>query len=215
MVLWRSPSDATSLLDSGDESHERHMTRIIGGSAKGRRLRTPTGGRTRPTADRVREALFSAVEAANGTLSGLRFLDLYAGSGAVGLEALSRGASFATLVEHDRRAVALIRENTATLEFRAEVVTATVTRALRDQPTSAYDVAFLDPPYTLGLDHVLGDLAALTTNHWLAPDALVVVERSTRERELTWPEGYVAQRSKKYGETTLWYGRATGPTAAV
>ena len=87
------------------------MTRIIGGSAGGRRINTPRGVSTRPTCDRVREALFSAVEAWCGSLAGLRFLDLYAGSGAVGLEARSRGAGVVTLVEHDRRTAALIAEN--------------------------------------------------------------------------------------------------------
>ena len=90
------------------------MTRIIGGDAGGRRLRTPTGAGTRPTSDRVREALFSAVDAALGSLHGLRFLDLYAGSGAVGLEARSRGAGVVTLVEQDRRTATVIRENVRT-----------------------------------------------------------------------------------------------------
>lgn len=186
------------------------MTRIIGGSAKGRRLRTPSGDRTRPTSDRVREALFSAVESANGTLSGLRFLDLYAGSGAVGLEAMSRGAAAATLVEHDRRSAALIRENADALTFSAEVVTATVDRALRHPPTSAYDVVYLDPPYTMSVERVVADLSALVAHGWLVADALVVVERSTRDPELAWPTGFRPERLKKYGETTLWYGRAAG-----
>ena len=96
------------------------MTRIIAGSAGGRRIKAPAGQSTRPTSDRVREALFSAVDAALGSLSGLRFLDVYAGSGAVGLEARSRGAGVVTLVEHDRRTAAVIRENARTLGFHGE-----------------------------------------------------------------------------------------------
>ena len=108
------------------------MTRIIGGTAGGRRLQTPKGDLTRPTSDRVKEALFSAVEASLGSLQGLRFLDLYAGSGAVGLEALSRGAATATLVEQDRRTAGLIRANARTVGLpAAEVVTGSVTRSVQ------------------------------------------------------------------------------------
>src|SRR3990170_2099724 len=124
------------------------MTRIIGGTAGGRRLETPRGQTTRPTSDRVREALFSAIEARTGSLDGLRFLDLYAGSGAVGLEAWSRGAGVVTLVEQDRRTANLIVGNARTLGFsRANVVAASVAGALQRPPAAPYDVAFLDPPY--------------------------------------------------------------------
>lgn len=189
------------------------MTRIIGGAAGGRRLKTPTGDATRPTSDRVREALFSAVEAHLGSLAGLRFLDLYAGSGAVGLEARSRGAGVVTLVEHDRRTAGLIRSNVAALGMsQVEVLTSTVARALAQPPRAPYDVVYLDPPYPLPTDAVLADLRALVAQQWLAGPALVVVERSSRDPELAWPDGYVAVRTKKYGETTLWYGHAADPT---
>src|SRR6476620_12094520 len=106
------------------------MTRIIGGTAGGRRLRTPGGEATRPTSDRVREALFSALESRLGSLTGLRFLDLYAGSGAVGLEAMSRGAGVVTAVESDRRTARLVQQNADALGFRrAEVVAAPVEKA--------------------------------------------------------------------------------------
>lgn len=185
------------------------MTRIIGGSAGGRRLRTPTGVNTRPTSDRVREAMFSTIDAAFGSIAGLRFLDLYAGSGAVGLEARSRGAGVVTLVEHDRRTASLIRENVKAVGLsNVEVVTATVGRTLTHPPRAPYDIVFLDPPYAVPTGAVLDALKALLANDWLAEEALVVVERSTRDGELPWPEGYQAGRSKKYGETTLWYGHA-------
>lgn len=191
------------------------MTRIIGGTARGRRLRTPAGDNTRPTSDRVREAMFSAIDSALGTLSGLRFLDLYAGSGAVGLEAMSRGAGAVTLVEHDRRTASLIRENVRTLGFSAvDVVTSTVSRAVEQPPSLPYDVVFLDPPYSLPTSDVRRALSALLAKGWLAEDALLVVERSSRDGEFDWPPGLVGDRAKKYGETTLWYGHAASPTSS-
>jgi 16S rRNA (guanine966-N2)-methyltransferase len=183
------------------------VTRIIGGSAGGRRLATPRGSQTRPTSDRVREALFSAVEAWCGSLDGLRFLDLYAGSGAVGLEAWSRGAGVVTLVEQDRRTAAVIARNADTLGFaRADVRSQSVGAVLRKPPSAPYDVAFLDPPYPLHDDEVTAVLASLVEGHWLVPGALVVVERASRGPALAWPHGLEGERSKRYGETVLWYG---------
>jgi 16S rRNA (guanine966-N2)-methyltransferase len=185
------------------------MTRIIGGDAGGRRLSTPAGSATRPTSDRVREALFSSIEAWCGSLQGLRFLDLYAGSGAVGLEAWSRGAGVVTLVESDRRTARLIGQNAATLGFAtAEVVAAPVAQTLARPPLGPYDVVFMDPPYPLDDLSVAGDLDLLAARHWLVPGALVVVERSSRSPEPRWPQGLVGTRSKRYGETVLWYGHA-------
>jgi 16S rRNA (guanine966-N2)-methyltransferase len=190
------------------------MTRIIGGSAGGRRLQTPQGNATRPTSDRVREALFSAVESWCGSLHGLRFLDLYAGSGAVGLEAWSRGAEAVTLVEHDRRTAALVAANARTVGFPgADVVTGSVGATLRSTPRAPYDVVFSDPPYPLGEEGLAADLAALVDHGWLAPDALVVVERAVRSPEPTWPAGMAPTRSKRYGETTLWYAEAVSGEA--
>lgn len=186
------------------------MTRIIGGAAGGRRLITPRGVATRPTSDRVREALFSAVEAWCGSLDGLRFLDLYAGSGAVGLEAWSRGAGVVTFVEQDRRTAALISRNAETLGVsRALVSASSVVAALRKSPSAPYDIAFLDPPYPLADADVSAALAALVAGEWLVPGALVVVERSVRGPDLVWPDGLVGERVKKYGETMLWYGHAS------
>jgi 16S rRNA (guanine966-N2)-methyltransferase len=185
------------------------MTRIIGGSAGGRRITAPSGQQTRPTTDRVREALFSSVEAWCGSLHGLRFLDLYAGSGAVGLEAWSRGAGVVTLVESDRRTARLIADNARGLGFtRADVVTGSVTVTLGRAPTAPYDVAFMDPPYALDEEQLADDLRGLDDQAWLVPGAMVVVERSSRSPEPTWPDGLRAARSKRYGETMLWYGHA-------
>ncbi|KQW53562.1 16S rRNA (guanine(966)-N(2))-methyltransferase RsmD [Nocardioides sp. Root1257] len=189
------------------------MTRIIGGQAGGRRLETPRGSATRPTSDRVREALFSAVESWCGSLHGLRFLDLYAGSGAVGLEGWSRGAGVVTLVEQDRRTATLIGDNARTIGFaKAGVIAGSVAATLRKPPSAPYDVVFSDPPYPLSEEDVAADLDALVEHGWLVPGALVVVERSGRSPEPTWPEGFTDTRAKRYGETTLWYAEFSAGT---
>ena len=185
------------------------MTRIIGGSAGGRRINTPRGTGTRPTSDRVREALFSAVESWCGSLQGLRFLDLYAGSGAIGIEAWSRGAGVVTMIEQDRRTASLIKANAKSVGFaKADVRVAAVANALQAPPTAPYDVAFLDPPYPLDSAAVDADLAALAGNAWLVPGALVVVERPSRSAQPSWPGSLEPVRSRRYGETVLWYGHA-------
>jgi 16S rRNA (guanine966-N2)-methyltransferase len=185
------------------------VTRIIGGTAGGRRLTTPRGAQTRPTSDRVREALFSAIESWCGSLQGLRFLDLYAGSGAVGLEAWSRGAGVVTLVESDRRTATLIGANARAIGFpRANVVSSPVGVALATPPLAPYDLAFLDPPYPLADAEVAGDLERLIAHGWLVPEALVVVERASRSPEPAWPDGFTEARGRKYGETMLWFAQA-------
>ena len=185
------------------------MTRIIGGTAGGRRIRTPTGESTRPTSDRVREALFSSLEATLGSLTGLRFLDLYAGSGAIGLEARSRGAGVVTCVEQDRRTAALIRDNVRTLGLGGvDVVAASVARTLAHPPRAPYDVVFADPPYPMDNAELEQALALLVAHQWVAPGSVLVVERSARSVEPAWPEGLVRERSREYGETVLWYVRA-------
>lgn len=190
------------------------MTRIIGGHAGGRRIQTPGGQHTRPTTDRVREALFSAVESWCGSLQGLRFLDLYAGSGAVGLEAWSRGAGVVSLVESDRRTARLIYDNAKLLGFpRVHVLTSSVTAALSRPPAAPYDVVFMDPPYHLEDQSVDDELALLSAQEWLVPGAMVVVERSSRSGAPSWPAGFSDTRQRTYGETTLWYGHAAGDHA--
>jgi 16S rRNA (guanine966-N2)-methyltransferase len=185
------------------------MTRIIAGRAGGRRLATPQGSDTRPTSDRVREALFSALESWAGSLEGLRFLDLYAGSGAIGLEAWSRGAAEVVLVESDRRTASLISRNVREVGCGdARVLAQSVTSALAGTPDGPFDVVFADPPYPLSDEAVAADLAALVAGGWLADDALVVVERGRRSPEPAWPDGLEGTRSKKYGETILWYAEA-------
>lgn len=184
------------------------MTRIVAGEARGRRLQVPAGAGTRPTADRVREAMFSAVESARGGWAGTRVLDLYAGSGALGLEALSRGADVVEMVEVARRALATLRRNVSVVGLPgAKVVADRVERHVGVPPGEPFDVVLLDPPYSVADAAVTEVLATLVSRQWLTDDALVVVERSTRGGPLTWPPGIEALRERRYGETTLWYGQ--------
>jgi 16S rRNA (guanine966-N2)-methyltransferase len=177
------------------------MTRLVAGTHRGRRLRVPAGSGTRPTSDRAREGLFSSLQSLLD-LDGSRVLDLYAGSGALGLEAVSRGAAEAVLVERDPRALASLRANVAELGLAAQVVEADVDAFLA-RPAEPFDLALLDPPYEVDVDPVLGRLGP-----WLADGAVVVVERASRGRPPGVPDGWEALRDRRYGEATLWYFRA-------
>jgi 16S rRNA (guanine966-N2)-methyltransferase len=191
--------------------------RIIAGSVGGRRLAVVPGRGTRPTSDRAREGLFATVEAIRGGLTGAAVLDLYAGSGAVGLEALSRGATDVLLVEADAQAARVIRANIAALGLPgARVVNATVARALAAGPPQQRqrDFVFADPPYAVPDEELTAVLTALMPG-WLAPGALVAVERATRSGAPTWPAGYEPDRSRRYGEATVWYGLAAGVRPAA
>jgi len=184
------------------------VTRIVAGEAGGRRLAVPPGDRTRPTSDRTREALFGTV-AGLLDLDGARVLDLYAGSGAVGLEAVSRGAAAALLVEADARAAATAGANAAALGLadRVTVRRDRVDRVLAAPPDGRYDLVFADPPYGLPDAELDVILATLAERGWLAPAAVLVVERSSRGGGPAWPPGIRAIKARRYGEGTLWYGR--------
>jgi 16S rRNA (guanine966-N2)-methyltransferase len=184
------------------------MTRVVAGAARGRRLAVPPGDGTRPTSDRAREALFSSLASLVGAWAGRRVLDLYAGSGAVGLEALSRGAAHALLVESDPRAVRTITANAGTLGLPGAVVRqGRVERVVADGlPSPAYDVVFADPPYDLPDEELRAVLVGLRPQ--VSDDAVAAVERPTRSGDWSWPAGWVGLRSRRYGEATLWYGRA-------
>ena len=202
------------------------MARVIAGEAGGRRLAVPDGRDTRPTSDRAREGLFATISSIVGSLAGARVLDLYAGSGAVGLEALSRGAAHVLMVEHGARAARVIKQNIEAIGLPGAVVAADrVERVLargpapaggQDAPAPAggqdgtardrYDVVFADPPYAMPAAEVVQMLNALAEQGWLAPGALVVVERATRSGPLNWPDGFLSDRARRYGEATFWYG---------
>lgn len=178
------------------------MTRIVAGAAGGRRLRVPDQG-TRPTSERVREALFSAL-AARMDLDGARVLDLYAGSGALGLEALSRGAGHVLLVESSPRAAAVVRANIAEVGLPGAVVTtAPAGTVVAGTPDGEYDIVMLDPPYALGEDELGAVLADLAGKGWIGEGSLVVVERGSRSPETVWPDGFEVERVRKYGDTRV------------
>ncbi|TFV33099.1 16S rRNA (guanine(966)-N(2))-methyltransferase RsmD [Streptomyces sp. T1317-0309] len=187
------------------------MTRVIAGRAGGRRLAVPPGNGTRPTSDRAREGLFSTWQSLlGGPLAGERVLDLYAGSGAVGLEALSRGAGHSLLVEADARAVRTVRANVKALGLPGAEVRAGKAEQIIHSPAPAqpYDIVFLDPPYAVSDDDLREILLTLRAGGWLGAEAVVTVERSTRGGEFLWPDGFEAVRARRYGEGTFWYGRA-------
>lgn len=187
------------------------MTRIIAGSRKGQRLRVPAHSATRPTTDRVREAAFSLIadwagtagEPAEQMLAGLGFLDLYAGSGAVAIEAASRGAAPVWAVESDPGTSRLARGNAAAAGLAVTVRTATVAKVLAGPPPMGFDVVWADPPYDLPGDRLAEILAAVVERGWLAADGLLIVERSGRDPEPVWPAPVSERWFRRYGETTL------------
>lgn len=175
--------------------------RVIAGSARGHRLKTPEGLDTRPVTDRVKESVFGHLMP---VVPGAAVLDLYAGSGAMAIEALSRGAAAAVLVERNPRAVELIRANLehTGLADRAEVVRSDVATFLAGPRARPFDLVFCDPPYDMGNDMVEGVLEALTAG-WLAPDGLVVIRRHRRSGEPALPEGLGFTRVRAYGDTVV------------
>jgi 16S rRNA (guanine966-N2)-methyltransferase len=180
------------------------VTRIIAGRAGGRRLVVPRGDRTRPTSERVREAIFAALQS-QGRLVGARVLDLFSGCGALGLEAASRGATSVTLVDSARSATEAARRNVSTLGLPGvDVVRAPVERYLGTAAPAPVDLVFADPPYELPEPGLARVLDLLTTAGWLAPDAAVVVERSARSPEPGWPHGLARTGSRRYGDTAVW-----------
>jgi 16S rRNA (guanine966-N2)-methyltransferase len=183
------------------------VTRIVGGAARGRRLTVPPRG-TRPTSDRAREGLFNTLRAET-ELEGARFLDLYAGSGAVGLEALSQGAAAVVFVESERKAGLVLQDNVRAVGLPG----ATVHRCTVDTYLAAlgaeepFDIVFADPPYAVTGTVIASLLERLSENDWLSRNGVVVLERSCRDPEPQWPAEIKAIKQRRYGEGCLWYGR--------
>ncbi|MBM4590360.1 16S rRNA (guanine(966)-N(2))-methyltransferase RsmD [Rhodococcus hoagii] len=178
------------------------MTRIVAGRAGGRRLKVPAIG-TRPTSERVREALFSSLDS-RIDLEGAAVLDLYAGSGALGLEALSRGAAHVLLVESDAKAAAVVKQNVAAVGLSGAVVrTAPVAAVVGGPAEREFDVVLADPPYAVTEEAVTSVLSDLVAHSWVGEGSIVVVERSSRSPETTWPDGMRPERTKRYGETRI------------
>ncbi|MFT3970506.1 MAG: 16S rRNA (guanine(966)-N(2))-methyltransferase RsmD [Micropruina sp.] len=191
------------------------MSRIIAGSRKGHRLHTPPGDGTRPTSDRVREAAFGVLASELGRagdaaeqLSGCAFLDLYAGSGAVALEAMSRGANSVVAVENDRRAAEVIRRNARETGLAVRVIGTSAEKYLAGPPQQ-FQICWLDPPYRLANTAVEAVLTRLADG-WLAPAAIVVVERARRDQPFAWPERLGDRWERRYGETTLFLATEGG-----
>ncbi|WP_285247637.1 16S rRNA (guanine(966)-N(2))-methyltransferase RsmD [Pseudarthrobacter sp. efr-133-R2A-89] len=192
------------------------MTRVISGAAGGTPLNAVPGSLTRPTTDRVKEALFSRLDAF-GVISGARVLDLYAGSGSLGVESASRGAQAVDLVESDAKASAVCQRNADLIDGVLGRKTVSVHRA-RVEPfldrapgSAAWDLVFLDPPYPLD-EAALAAVLQKLAGH-LAAGAVVVVERSSRSPEPEWPDGLARFADKKYGETRLWFAEPSVPDA--
>jgi 16S rRNA (guanine966-N2)-methyltransferase len=183
------------------------VTRIVAGLAGGRRLKVPPSG-VRPTGDRAREGLFNSL----GTLidlEGAAVLDLYAGSGALGLEALSRGARTVVLVESGRRVLPVLKANLAAVGLPGgRVVAGSVPAVVAGPPPARFDVVLADPPYDTPVSEVLGVLDSLARGGWLAPGAVVVIERPAREDPWDWPTPFAGVRDRHYGEAVLRYGRS-------
>ena len=182
------------------------MTRIVAGTVGGRRIEVPRSG-TRPTSERVREALFARLDH-YGVLDGARVLDLCAGSGALGLEAASRGAGEVTLVDSSRGASQTCLRNIRSLGLSGvSAVTAKAATFLAGPAGAPADLVLIDPPYELSEEELTDILTPLARGEdpWLAPGAVVVVERSTRSPEPTWPAGLERFTDKRYGETTIWF----------
>jgi 16S rRNA (guanine966-N2)-methyltransferase len=182
------------------------VTRLVAGLAKGRRLQVPATG-VRPTGDKARGALFNSLGSLVD-LEGAAVLDLYAGSGALGLEALSRGAATAVFVESGPRVLPVLRANLAAVGLSGgRVVAGSVPGVVAGPAPQAFDVVLADPPYDTPAGEVHEVLRALVEGEWLAPGGVVVVERPSRERVWEWPTPLDGLRERRYGEAVLRYGR--------
>ncbi len=182
--------------------------RIIAGVAKGRTL-SSVAGATRPTSDRAREGLFSSLLSEFGDFLGLNFLDLFAGSGAIGLEALSRGASIVHAVEKDESACKTIRNNEELIgktpgDFHLYSMSAQ--RFLEMPTTTAYHIIYIDPPYDYSNKELDACLVQLLAGGFIREDAVIAVERAAKADALVWPQGYEVLRERKYGQAVIYYG---------
>jgi 16S rRNA (guanine966-N2)-methyltransferase len=187
--------------------------RIIAGRAKGRNI-DAVASATRPTSDRAREALFSTLASEFGDFDGLHVLDLYAGTGAIALEALSRGASVVHAVEKDEPAAQAIEKNYENIKSAQcpgmfHLYTMGVNRFLQDKAQLQYHFVYVDPPYDLDDLDVIETLIQLVSGGFLHPQALIAVERNSRVREISWPDGLEQVREKNYGQATIFYGSPT------
>jgi 16S rRNA (guanine966-N2)-methyltransferase len=182
--------------------------RIIAGSSKGMNLLSP-GEKTRPTSDRAREGLFSSLESSFGTLEGLNFLDLFSGSGAVGVEALSRGANLVHSVEKDDDASEVAAKNFNLIKnaggkhhlFRMSAIT-----FVQSSRGLAYDIIFMDPPYEISNHTIEEILQSILAHKLLTPIGMVAIERRSKGDPFTWPEPLTSEKVRSYGQGSIFYG---------
>lgn len=187
--------------------------RIIAGLAKGRSI-DAVGSSTRPTSDRAREALFSTLTSEFGNLDGLRVLDLYSGTGAIALESLSRGAALVHAVEKDNAAARAIASNYESIKSAQcpgafHLYEMNVHRFLQDKPVQSYHFIYIDPPYEFSDIDVIETLILIRDGGFIDSQGLIAVERNSRVKELSWPEGFTPLREKNYGQATIFYGAPT------
>jgi 16S rRNA (guanine966-N2)-methyltransferase len=187
--------------------------RIIAGVAKGRTLGTVAGA-TRPTSDRAREGLFSSLLSEFGDFLGLHVLDLFGGSGAIGLEALSRGASLVHIVEKDVDAQKTIENNCELVNKNKPVgkfhlYSMSAQRFVSDPPKEKYHIVYVDPPFDFSDSEVEEILTKLNTGGFLKDDAIIAVERTSKRSNFSWPYGFSAVRERNYGQATIFYGNYT------
>jgi 16S rRNA (guanine966-N2)-methyltransferase len=187
--------------------------RIIAGLAKGRSIDSVSSS-TRPTSDRAREALFSTLASEFGDFQGLNVLDLYSGTGAIALEALSRGAALVHAVEKDdaaTRAITSNHENVKSAQCPGifHLYAMSVHRFLHDKAAQQYHFIYIDPPYEVDDIDVVENLIQLRDGGYIHPQALIAVERNSRVKEISWPDGLEPLREKNYGQATIFYGVPT------
>lgn len=184
--------------------------RIIAGVARGRTLGVVAGA-TRPTSDRAREGLFSSLTSEFGSFDGLHVLDLFGGSGAIGLESLSRGASIVHIVEKDDEAQKTIENNFELVQKsnplgKFQLFGMSAERFLKDIPKVKYHLVYIDPPYEFSNQAVEDVLTALYDGEFLSSDSFIAVERTARQAQFIWPDAFAPARERNYGQATIYYG---------
>jgi 16S rRNA (guanine966-N2)-methyltransferase len=183
--------------------------RIIAGSGKGKNLTSPSGDGVRPTSDRAREGLFSSLESEFTSMADLNFLDLFAGSGAVGVEALSRGAALVHAVEMDAETVDIAISNFKLLDEpsrKHKVFHSRAARFLESDFPVKYDIIFMDPPYEISNEDVEDLLDTIVVKDLLQPRGLIAIERRSKGKEFTWPAGMRLEKQRSYGQGSIYYG---------
>ncbi len=182
--------------------------RIIAGSSKGKTLLSPTG-KTRPTSDRAREGLFSSLDSEFGSMSELNFLDLFSGSGAVGVEALSRGAASVYSIEDHAPTSGIATKNfelvTGT-SGKFTVISSTAERFVAMPHQISFDIIFMDPPYDVANEVIESILIAINANNLLKRNGIIAIERETKKAQFTWPQPFIEEKVRSYGQGSIFYG---------